>query len=553
MPRAKPVLACDCETDPFLYGRVPEPFIWGLYDGKRFQTFDKTANFVAAVQDRSIILYAHNGGKFDYMFLLKYIKETKAQIINGRIVSMFLGHCELRDSYSIIPEPLRNFGDKKEIEYWHLEKEHRAKYREEILEYLFYDCKILYDAVTQYRYIAGTHKTIASNALAFATKLGIDVGKTSHRFDEKYRPFYFGGRCECFKPGTHENIHLLDIHSAYPYAMLHDHATGSNFVRRNSLEGMTKEEIDRSFIVIECTSNGAFPMRTREGLSFPVEYNEFHITGWEYNVAKEFGLIDNEKILEVRYTGDTINFKAYINHWYAHKLSHDKKTDPVNYTIGKRMMNSLYGKLAQNPARYYDYKIVEAGTRLDNKEGWQLHVEYEGHEIHRRESLWKYKFRYGVEWEAKGIYNNVASGASITGFTRAHLLRDMCLLGRDNIIYCDTDGIICRDTSDLTRLSFTDAIGDWEHEDTAPIGHFAGKKLYGIRLSKSDKDGNRLTKIASKGSKLSYGDLERIINGETIEWLNQAPSFSIDGSAQFVRRNIRATAHSPTPKKAPAN
>ena len=542
MPRSKPVLSCDCETDPFKYGRVPEPFIWGLYDGKHFQTFEHTKDFVAAVQDRQIILYAHNGGKFDYMFLLKFVKETKAQIINGRIVSMFLGHCELRDSYSIIPEPLKKFGDKKEIDYAKLERANREANRDEIREYLFYDCKILYDAVTQYRAIAGTHKTIASNALAYATRLGIDVGKTSHRFDSKYRPFYFGGRCECFKPGTHENIHLIDIHSAYPYAMLQEHATGSNFVRRNSLDGMTREEIQRAFIVIECTSNGAFPIRTRDGLSFPIEYNEFNITGWEYLVAKEYGLIDNEKILEVRYTGDTITFKPYIDHWYAYKASFSKTINPVEYTIGKIMQNSLSGKLSQNPARYYDYKIVPAGTRLDKAEGWELHIEYEGHEIHRRASLWKYKFKYGVEWEAKGIYNNVATGASITGFTRAHLLRAMCQLGREHIIYCDTDGIVCDGSTDLTALPFTDAIGDWEHEDNATIGHFAGKKLYGIKLSTGKE------KIASKGSKLTYDDLVKIINGETIEWLNDAPSFSIDGSAQFVRRSIRATAHTATSK-----
>lgn len=562
MPRAKPILACDCETDPFKHERVPVPFVWGLYDGKNYYVFDRTEDFVAAIINKDCIVYAHNGGKFDYMFLLEFIKETKAQIINGRIVSMMLGRAELRDSFSIIPEALKKLGGKKEIEYWKLEKEHREKHRDEILEYLYYDCKSLWEAVTRYRSIAGTNKTIASNALAFAKSLGIDPGKTNYRFDSKYRVFYFGGRCECFQPGTHQNIHLLDIHSAYPFAMTHDHATGDNFMRWGSLDNLSREQIQRSFITVECMSRGAFPLRTKEGLIFPHEYNEYNVTGWEYLVAKEFGLIDNEKIQSVRVTGETINFTPYVNHWYKFKASYDKKTDPMNYTIGKIMMNSLYGKLSQNPARYYDYKIVAAGTHICHKpvalsdndkvcskcgndmldHGWMLHTEYKDHEIHRRESLWKYQFRDGIEWKAKGLYNNVATGASITGFTRAHLLRAMCLLGWDNVIYCDTDGIVCKGSADLSRLPFSEALGDWEHENTAPLGHFAGKKLYGIKLSGTDAKGIPLTKIASKGSRLAFNDLERIINGETITWRNDAPTFSIDGSARFVTREIRATA-----------
>lgn len=558
MPRAKPVLACDCETDPFKSERVPKPFIWGLYDGRNYQTFDTTQDFVAAVIKRDCILYAHNGGKFDFMFLLPFIKETKAQIINGRIVSMMLGACELRDSFSIIPVALKEFGFKKEIEHWKLEKHVRHKYKEEIDAYLFQDCKGLYDGVTRYRMVAGKHKTIASNAMAFAKSLGIDPGKTNHRFDTKYRRFFFGGRCECFQPGTHHNIKLLDIRSAYPYAMLQDHATGSTFINLDSLDGMTREEIQRSFIILECTSKGAFPIRTKTGLIFPHEYNEFYVTGWEYLVAKKFNLIENETIMSVRSTTNTINFKAYVDHWYEYKASHNKKTDPVNYTIGKIMMNSLYGKLAQNPARYYDYKIVLAGTEVDTEQGWELKLEFEGHEIHRRESLWKYKYELGVQWEAKGIYNNVATGASITGFTRAHLLHAMHTIGIANIIYCDTDGICARGNTSLSGLSFTDKIGDWELEDTAPTGHFAGKKLYAMKLSTGKY------KLATKGSKLNqievmkhidgeditylehndeagYDKLVRLIAGETIRWDNPAPTFSIDGSAQFLHREIRAT------------
>src|ERR1700691_2922932 len=112
----KEVWSCDCETDPFEHGAEIKPFIWGLYDGREFWTFSTTSTFVDFVRGRKIILYAHNGGKFDFMFLLPYIVETKVQIINGRIVSMYLGSCELRDSFSCVPVSMKEI-QKEEIDY----------------------------------------------------------------------------------------------------------------------------------------------------------------------------------------------------------------------------------------------------------------------------------------------------------------------------------------------------------------------------------------------------------------------------------------------------
>lgn len=223
------------------------------------------------------------------------------------------------------------------------------------------------------------------------------------------------------------------------------------------------------------------------------------------------------------------------------------------------MAEKLYGKLAQNPARYFDYKIVPGGTKIcrtkpvRNKETkkyncpdcakpiedheWKLAGEYENHEIHKRESLWRWRFNYGVEWQSKDIYKNVATGASITGFTRAHLLRAMHTIGMQHVIYCDTDGIVCTQDAQWSALPISPALGDWKIEDqNAPIGHFAGKKLYGIELSTGKH------KCASKGARLVFSDYEKLVNGETVVWENDAPSFSIDGKSKFIVRDIRATA-----------
>ena len=575
MARPRPIATGDCETDPFSHGRIPKPFIWGYYDGKEFLIFDSTKEFVAHIITHRITIYMHNGGKFDFMFLLSYVPEGKVQIINGRIVSMLLGEAELVDSFAGVPQALGSI-KKDEIEYWKMEAEHRIKYREEIISYLKGDCIYLHELMTAYRKAAGKKKTIASNALAHAKSLGIKPGTTNHRFDANYRSFYFGGRTQCFRQGSHEHISVFDIKSSYPRAMMEDHATGSEMHRYDNLADMTREEIQRSFITLTCYSDGAFPIRTAgsEGLNFPKAYGEYCITGWEYVAAKDIGLIDDENIISVRATNDTINFRPYVEHWYKFKNDYSAKDkeghriDPINYTIGKIMMNSLYGKMAQNPERYHDYKIVETGSPLpcqkpicDDKgkcrvcgfhefdHGWTYYTTFENKTFHRRESLWKYQYRFGIEWEAKPLYKNVATGASITGYARAALLRAIHTVGEPHIIYCDTDSLVVDRFADTSKLPQSDKLGDWDIEiKDAAVGHFCGKKLYGITINPNKPCGCETRngkcdrhKVVSKGARLTYKEIEKLAAGESVLYEPAAPSFSLKNGIDFTDRVLRST------------
>lgn len=556
------------------------PFIWGFYDGLDFFTFDTTREFVDYVKDQKIIIYAHNGGKFDFMYLLPYLVhdgiEVKAQIINGRIVSMPLGRATLIDSFAAVPQGLGSI-KKDEIEYWKLEKEHRGKFRAEIIDYLRGDCLYLHELMVAYRATAGTKKTIASNALAFAKKLGIDPGTTNHRFDKNYRPFYFGGRTQCFRKGSHRDIRVIDLKSSYPRAMMERHPSGDKMHRLGSLDGLSLEQIQCSFITVECDSAGAFPVRKNgaQGLEFPHRHDTFNVTGWEYIAATKLGLIENEKIISVRAPENTITFAPYVQHWFEFKEAHSKKKDgklidPINYTIGKILMNSLYGKLAQNPERYQDFKIMPVGSALPCKKpiinsrgfcdvcdfheyehGWLLHTTYEGKEFHARPSLWRHQQRHGIEWESKPLYKNVATGASITGYARAALLYGIHAVGADKVIYCDTDSLVLPHSADCSGLDMSGKIGSWAVEiDYAPIGHFAGKKLYAIDLDNgkqctcNDAMGCKRHKVVTKGGKLTFAGMSRLANDPSAveTYYSPAPSFSIARGNHFIVRSIRATA-----------
>jgi DNA polymerase type B, organellar and viral len=554
--------------------RVPEPFLWGFYDGKNYIHFDRTDDFVEHVRKRNIILLAHNGGKFDFMYLIKYVSQTRAQIINNRVVSMTLDKCELRDSFAAVPEGMGKI-QKMQMDINKMEKSIRHLHMPEILERNRTDCIYLYNLMARYRKRAGIHKTIASNALAFSKSVGVDPGKTNNKFDREFREYYFGGRTECFQPGTHHDITVLDMHSAYPRAMMEDHSSGDqrDFHTRDDLNGLTREIIQRSFITLTCEAAGCFPIRGGgfTGLIFPHEYNQYKVTGWEYLAASDLGLMKNVDIQSVSYSDKTINFIPYITHWYQQKQEHSGKDEfgellnPIDYTIDKIMMNSLYGKLSQNIARYHDYRIVPAATmtcskyvegaikrvcsncyQKDMEHGWEHCLDFEQSEIHKRESLWRYKFLYGDEWESKRLYKNVATGSSVTGYCRASLLRAIHALGPKHVIYTDTDSLMVKATADLSKLSISDKLGDWGIEESgAPLGYFNGKKLYGI-LKKNGKH-----KLASKGAKMSFADMRVIAEGQTVTWQSPAPSFSllsgkipgsdIDPKKLFVIRQIRST------------
>lgn len=507
------------------------PFIWGAYDGDDFRKFKTADDLISFYENQHVILYAHNGGKFDFMFLLRLIKKTRALIINSRIVEMKIGKATLRDSFAIVPMGLAGF-QKTDIEYWKLEAECRAEHMPEIVEYLKSDCVNLYNLVMAYRSTAGTKPTIASNALSFAKKLGLNPGKTSHRFDTAFRRFYFGGRVECFAPGSHENVRPIDIKSSYPNAMRHEHPTGANYIYDDKLP---ETGIEQSFIKLQCHSKGAFPLVVNHTLTFPHGDGEFFVTGWEYVVAQKHGLISNVKIDFVCRLEKTMNFAAYVDHWYDHKATAEKAGDKAQRIVGKFMMNSLYGKLAQNPIHYYDYEIAEGGTAVNYNEGWELAGEFDTVEIHRRSVMWRYEKQWGDEWQKFPIHYNVATGASITGFARAHLLDAAATVGFENIAYCDTDCLHVLPGGKLDKLRMDDELGAWASEGHAKIAHYAGKKMYALELA----DGT--TKIASKGAKLGLAEIKKLVKGEIVVWNNDAPTFSLARGTHFVTRSIRAT------------
>lgn len=530
--KARDIAVADCETDPFKINRVPKPFIWGYYDGKEYKEFYTTDDFVAFIRIKRIILYAHNGGKFDWHFLLDHLEPyADIMVINGRIAKCYIGDCELRDSYNILPVPLKAY-KKDDIDYKLMEadKRHIPKNWRTICKYLKSDCVYLYELVSGFIGLYGMQITQASAAMAQWKKIHKYIPQTDKDFYEKFSSYYYGGRVECFQSGVIDvDFSVWDINSAYPHAMMFHHPYSETY---SHAEGYVS---GADFYTVNCISRGAFPFRglgtpdNAAGLRFPNddEMRTYTITGWEYQAAIETNTIEKVDVIESYLFDDHVNFEPYVMHFYNMRLEAKARKDEAQSLFAKLLMNSLYGKFAANPENYRNNMIVPMDVigGLD-RVGWEFAGE-----------LGPWGLAEASLTEEQLHYYNVATGASITGFVRAMLWRAIC--SSKGVLYCDTDSIAACGQGASVLLG--DALGQWKHEGYFDRAGIAGKKLYIFR-GKPQAGGTREYKTAAKGAKLTNSQLWQVAAGGHVNYESETPTFSVKKNPAFVKRRLKNTA-----------
>jgi len=543
----RPFAVIDSETDPFLKGRIPAPFVWGYYDGYEFRhyTHDTIHSMLEWIAEQKIIIYAHNGGKFDYHFLLPYLEPyDQIKIINGRIAQFFIGKAEFRDSFNILPVALKkieitdskgNIVKKQEFDYALMESDQRYKSEnwDSIIDYLRDDCITLYESIKRFQTDYGRHLTLAGAAMAQWKKISkASIPKSTGAYFEKFKPYYYGGRVQCFRRGIIEDdFSVFDINSAYPYAMLSNHPYGLEFVE--STDAAMGDDVYKSgFYRIRARSTGAYPYREKNGLAFPDdgEIREFNITGWELQAAIDTGTAGDPEILSVIYHLETQNFREYIEHFYQKRLTCKAINDLAGDLFNKLFLTNLYGKFGANPENYAEYVILppeEQESLLDPDNDFNLSGEL---------GPWLLGER-GLNDEEMRFYN-AATAASITGYVRAYLWRAICNTGRDSILYCDTDSIAT--TSEGNELNTGKELGAWKHEGEFDRAGIAGKKMY---IFRGKKKGNksREYKTASKGVKLTNAQLWKVAGGTPVIYEPENPTFSVHAPPRFVSRKITLT------------
>lgn len=533
------ILTMDFETDPFLHGQRVYPFAVGVYDGSKFTYFwgDNVVEKIIAYLEKQppSIIYMHNGGRFDIFYIIKWLCAAMT-IISGRIVEADLGKHKIRDSYAIIPVPLSAY-KKDEIDINKLHRDRRQVNKKEIVSYLRGDCVYLHELVTAFLDEFGDYLTIGSAAMAQLRKFHPFECGGKYQDDIFRKQFFFGGRVQCFQSGELQKpFNIYDINSAYPYVMKNmKHPAGRVF------EYDKKVSVKTAFIVAEGRNLGAFPRRNKEGgIDFTYRTGQFAATIHEWNAALDTKTFVPTKVLKCYNFDEWIVFDNFVDHFYNARLKAKAEGNKILDLFYKLILNSAYGKFAQNPDNFCDWAITQ---------NERLAAPWTEHFIH---NMGQY-----IIWQKPVVrhsYYNVAIGASITGATRSLLLRGISQ--SKDLIYCDTDSLMCKSLDGVELSNKT--LGAWKLEAQGSRVAIAGKKLYACMdgsiegpFEATDLEGFKLQciKRATKGARIPAGEIVEVARGGTVTYKKDAPTFRLDGTGwsgpenkkDFIVRKIRRT------------
>lgn len=565
------IATCDFETDPFdneHRERRIEPFLFVLYrsdyDPEVFwrdknepedDFIRRIITFIETMEGEYVI-YAHNGGKFDYMYILKLLR-GEVLFKGSGLMNAKIGNHVLRDSLHICPGRLANYR-KTEIDYNIMTPKRRnvAQNKKKIIEYCIDDCRFLHERVTHFVEKHGLRLSVGQAAMT-ALKKVYKTKRLSAASDNYFREFYFGGRVECIQGRQWYKgpLIFLDVNQMYPYVM----ATYEHPVDNVYYEHAGPITPHTVFIEVTCRNKRAFLQRIKGDngpeVTSEVEHGTFYTTIWEYNVAMEYGLISDIEIHRCIDFPNRTTFEKFIlpetekrvalKHQLAEMETSAQDATDAYYLARreaddiKNLTNNSYGKFAQDPRRYIDCYITDPHEEPPAPEDGELdwgygHAgEFIGTAFIRTPTYWIWQRPSPGE-----RFNNVATGASITGAARATLLR--AIQHAEEPLYCDTDSLLCRGI-DPARIDLdAGRLGAWKLEGRFDEAILVAKKGYFLANSATGEVKMRFKGVSNTA--LCREVYERLYRGEEVKVFAMGVTMSKDGGQLYMQRTMRATA-----------
>jgi len=529
MSKEKTLWTFDGETPMFKYGRLPVPFLWCAISeyGDRFIFWgeNSTQEFMRWIMTlNNDLLIAHNGGKFDTLFLKDIIKGSML-MVDGRIIKCSPKKgVEIRDSFAILPMALKKLGAKIEIDLNKHEDHCREKHKAEIIRYCLQDCVVLLEAVQNFYRMAGRRRlTIASQASAELRAIYPYLPKLNETHHKEFSPFFFGGRVQALQKGIIKgNFKLYDVNSMYPHVMAtYHHPYGDSYTVKDYHVKNLPED-GSGFFVGVCDSNAAFPIRQKnKSTPYVIGRNlDVKITIHELHAALDVGAVKNVRGKLLLPTNKT-KFDKFILPHFASRKKAKAVGDAGADLYHKLIPNSSYGRFAMSPDGREETYYAEKGEDISELKMQGFTVK----DIDMQAERFILSRDVSRPW---AFYEDVATGASITGAARAELMRG--IYHAKNPLYCDTDSIMCEELD--CRIG--QELGEWKHECSFDTAAIAGKKMYALIEKK------RIVKQASKGVRACASEIYMVADGDEIEIFNDAPVMRLK-ETRFMSRKIRMT------------
>ncbi len=515
----------DIETTPFQYGVEPVPFLAVIYTLDFTKTFwgDDCLEQCCKFIYRSMTgysIYAHNGGKFDYNFLMrKGYLTNPLSVIGGRIAQAKIGSNTVLDSLLLYPMALANY-QKDEIDYGLFVKTKREKHKEKITEYCINDCKYLYNLLSEFFLLFGKKLTIGQAAFGELKKHTRTLPKTKKPYDDKFRNFYYGGRCQAFKTGHLKgNFNYYDVNSLYPFAMKFQHFNSKSIaqVRGSALDGKGYFKKDKGlpyFAKVKCKNKNALCFKGDDGLlDFTKREGTFFTSGFEIQAAIRNGLISDIEYLQIFVCFDPVTFPEFVDKYYYEKSHAKTATERQFY---KLILNSAYGKFGQNSNNFFEYYIKNKNDDKELDNDFLFYSDSGEVDIYRKPN-------------PDDNFNDVAVASSITGKARAIMLDYMSVAV--NLVYMDTDSLVCESIPDEFIHPIKLGLLDKQYQDLDDL-YIGGKKLYEF-YSKGV-----LQVAGGKGFRVCAGDIITLIKEGKLIKPDPVPKFNLGKQARFITKTL---------------
>ena len=437
--------------------------VWKAFtDTKDFWSFVEEH----AYKDRRLYLYAHNQ-HFDFFVLdgFKSLVKTGWKIhrryINSNIFILVVKKGSrtivILDSGNILKIKLSSIAETMGMKKFDVD--FNTSTDEQLQIYCRQDVKILKEWLLMYREFVkendlGVYRyTMASQTLQAFKHRFMTEEIVIHNRDAVYkleRESYKGGRTECFFIGKKKGpkFVMYDVNSMYPYVLnkFRYPIKLKQWGMKCSIDYL-KAMLQHHLCIAEVRFKISEPaiMIREHKMIFPIGTMTSTLTTPELSYVIEHG-----QILEVKkwaiYEGRLL-FKKYINFFYQLKKDAKSNGKDIEYLMAKLYMNSLYGKFGQrayiekkigtcDPTDNFIEDIVDAST------GQNCIYSHIMGEI----------FMSQGQKEAYDSFPAIAS--HVTAYARMYLWSLIKLVGRRNVLYCDTDSLLIKKSSEMALHPF---------------------------------------------------------------------------------------------------
>uniref|UniRef100_A0A6M3L9T4 DNA-directed DNA polymerase n=1 Tax=viral metagenome TaxID=1070528 RepID=A0A6M3L9T4_9ZZZZ len=341
---------------------------------------------------------------------------------------------------------LRDLGDMLDISKGEVEFDNVS--RRELKAYCLRDTEIVAAAVAHYLEFITTNDlgrfsfTGSSQALKAYRKRFMTSRIFIHTDDavhELERSAYIGGRNEAFFIGTPRGrgFVTLDINGMYPYVMK-KYRYPSKLLAYMEGEPLQRylELLGEYMMIAEVTLDTQDPVyatRYRGKTVFPTGRFDTWLCTGGLNYAREHGHIKKIRRAAV-YQGVDL-FTGYVDYFSALRSLYAERGQGVMVKLCKDMHNKLYGKFGERGM------VSELYESKGDEEYWR-------DEVYDMMSggTWIETYLMGMyllqHQEGETPHSAPAIAAHITENARLTLWDLICCIGRDRVIYCDTDSVI---------------------------------------------------------------------------------------------------------------